>query len=121
MANLIVEDAELGGEGQTEVIEPENVPINKMQLRQVTALLKDIQIIEMDCIGARARGVYGDDSKLDEFQRYKLDLNEMLVKIKGDIKTQKGLENRVGTSTESIKLKRRIKNNLKKLRDYVRN
>jgi len=83
-----------------------------MQLRQVTNLLKDIQIIGMEC-GGRGRGVYGDESKLDEFQRYKLDLNEMLVKIKGDIKTQKGLENRVGTSTESIKLKRRIKNNLK--------
>merc|ERR1712228_560275 len=59
-------------------------------------------------------------SKLDEFQRYKRQLNDILKETKQDIKTKEGIEERVGTNTESIKLKSKIKNNLSEAKSLHR-
>lgn len=57
-------------------------------------------------------GTSDADSKLDDFQRYKVDLNDKLSILKQDISTKKGIEDRFGTTAESIKLKSKIKKNL---------
>eukprot|EP01083_Nonionella_stella_P109588 319729_1 len=84
--------------------------VDKQQLRQITQLIKEIEIIEVECSGKKGRSAA--ESKLDEFQITKLDLNEQLQTIKQDIKTRKGIEERVGTNAETIKLKNKIKSGL---------
>lgn len=82
-------------------------------LRQVGALIKEIEIIEEACVGSQRNN---EESKLDEFQRYKMDLNVVLTKIKQDIKTKDGIEQRIGTNSESIKLKNKITKELESAR-----
>ena len=79
------------------------------QLRYIKELIREIEIIEVECGGEGSKKV---DSTLDHFQRTKLELNEIMKTLKQDIKTQKGIEERVGTNSESIKLKHQITKNL---------
>eukprot|EP01083_Nonionella_stella_P191571 708959_1 len=88
--------------------------IDKHEIRKVNALMKDIEVIEMDCMGTKSNRYA--DSKLDPFQRNKQELTEVLSILKQDIKTKNGIEERVGTNAESIKLKSKIKKNLEAAR-----
>ena len=80
--------------------------LDKAQLRHISSLIKEIEIIEDACGGNRGRSA---KKAGDEFTVCKLELNETLTILKQDIKTKKGIEERVGTNTESIKLKNKIK------------
>ena len=95
-----------------------NMAADKAQLRQISALIKEIEIIEEACTGNKGRN--NKNSKLDEFTQAKLDLNECLATLKQDIKTKKGIEKRVGTNAESIKLKNKIKSNVEEAKRLQR-
>jgi len=79
---------------------------NRANLRALTSLLAEIDVIEEACAGVKGRS--DEDSELDDFQRYKLELNRKLSTLKQDLLTKRGIENRVGTNAESIKLKSKI-------------
>ena len=83
---------------------------DKGQLRTINALMKEIEIIEMECNGKKGRS--NEHGTLDLFQIAKLDLNEKISHLKQDIKTRAGIEERLGTNAESIKLKNKIKTEL---------
>jgi len=83
---------------------------DKAQLRQINALMKEIEIIEIECNGKKGRS--NENGALDTFQIAKLDLNEKIGHLKQDIKTRKGIEERLGTNADSIKLKNKIKTDL---------
>eukprot|EP00486_Rosalina_sp_Unknown_P006355 CAMPEP_0201572382 /NCGR_PEP_ID=MMETSP0190_2-20130828/15592_1 /ASSEMBLY_ACC=CAM_ASM_000263 /TAXON_ID=37353 /ORGANISM="Rosalina sp." /LENGTH=288 /DNA_ID=CAMNT_0047998039 /DNA_START=19 /DNA_END=885 /DNA_ORIENTATION=+ len=91
--------------------------VDKAQLRHISALLKEIEIIEDACGGTRGRK---SQKAGDEFTVCKLELNETLAQLKQDIKTKKGIEERVGTNTESIKLKNKIKSSLEEAKKLQR-
>lgn len=80
--------------------------LNRANLRHLTSLLAEIDLIEVSCAGVKGRS--DEDSELDDFQRYKLDLNQRLFTLKQDLATKRGIEERVGTNAESIKLKTKI-------------
>jgi len=84
--------------------------LTRKNLRIIDSWIHEIETIEVACKGTKGRS--DADSKLDDFQRYKLDLNDKLFVLKQDISTKKGIEDRVGTNAESIKLKSKIKKNL---------
>eukprot|EP01084_Bolivina_argentea_P270210 459407_1 len=86
--------------------------VDKAQLREVNQLLKDVEIIEYNCLGSVGRN--DEESKLDDFQRTKQDLNTTLTTLKQDIKTKTGIEERIGADAESIKLKMKITKNFEK-------
>mmetsp|Transcript_67700 Transcript_67700/g.107451 ORF Transcript_67700/g.107451 Transcript_67700/m.107451 type:complete len:305 (-) Transcript_67700:136-1050(-) len=86
-----------------------SLDMDKAGIRKIDSLMKDIEIIETECIGNKREEA---QSKLDDFQRYKLELNAIILSCKHDIKTKKGIEERVGTNTESLKLKQKIASNL---------
>lgn len=83
---------------------------DKAQLRTINALMKEIEIIEVACNGKKGRS--NANGALDEFQIAKLDLNEKISHLKQDVKTRAGIEERLGTNSESIKLKTKIKSDL---------
>ena len=83
--------------------------MDKTNLRAVDTLIKEVEVIEVACVGSQ-RNQSREESKLDEFQKYKMDLNAVLTKIKRNIKTKQTIEDRIGTNTESIKLKKEISN-----------
>lgn len=93
--------------------------IDKSQLRSINQLIKEIEIIEMECTGNKGRN-NAANSKLDEFQICKLELAEKLATIKQDIKTRKGIEERLGTNAQSIKLKSKIAKNLEEAKKSQR-
>ena len=95
-------------EGDQAAIEERH--LTRKNLRIIDSWIQDIETIEVACKGTKGRS--DADSKLDDFQRYKLDLNDKLSVLKQDISTKKGIEDRVGTNAESIKLKSKIKRNL---------
>jgi len=80
--------------------------MNRANLRALTSLLAEIDVIEEACAGVKGRS--DEDSELDDFQRYKLELNRKLCTLKQDLLTKRGIEDRVGTNAESIKLKSKI-------------
>ena len=82
--------------------------LDRTNLRAVDSLLKDVEVIEVACVGSTRNNQSNEDSKLDEFQQYKMKLNSVITKIKSDIKIKQGIEDRVGTNLESIKLKKSI-------------
>eukprot|EP00484_Ammonia_sp_Unknown_P001470 CAMPEP_0197020874 /NCGR_PEP_ID=MMETSP1384-20130603/1734_1 /TAXON_ID=29189 /ORGANISM="Ammonia sp." /LENGTH=288 /DNA_ID=CAMNT_0042448587 /DNA_START=34 /DNA_END=900 /DNA_ORIENTATION=+ len=91
---------------------------DKATLRNINAMIKEIEIIEEACVGPQARNK--KNSKLDDFQQAKLELAEVLANIKQDVKTRKGIEERVGTNAESIKLKNKIKSNMEEAKRLQR-
>ena len=103
----------------TSIREDRSMDLDKSGIRHINQLIKDIEIIEVECTGATT-GKY-DNSKLDEFQRYKRQLNDILIETKQSIKTKQGIEERLGTNTESIKLKNKIKNNLQEAKRLHKN
>merc|ERR1719410_1149101 len=70
-------------------------------------MIKEIEIIEMECTGKKGRSK--DHIGLDTFQIAKIELNNQISLLKQDIRTKKGMEERLGTNAESIKLKTKIK------------
>mmetsp|Transcript_32265 Transcript_32265/g.52212 ORF Transcript_32265/g.52212 Transcript_32265/m.52212 type:complete len:287 (-) Transcript_32265:233-1093(-) len=91
----------------------------RAQLRHLTALIKEVEIIEDHCAGNKGRSDKKKD--VDEFTRNKLELNEVLTGIKDDVKTRKGIEERLGTNSESIKLKNKIKADLETAKHLQQN
>ena len=83
-------------------------------IRWLNQLMQDVDIIYNGCID----NVDGSDidpslSKLDEFQRTKRKLVELLKTIKIDMKTEDGLVERLGNrTTEAIKMRKQTTNNL---------
>jgi len=107
-------DPRPGPESKEEARALEERHLTRKNLRVIDQWLAEIELIEEACTGTKGRS--DNDSKLDDFQRYKLELNYKLSTLKQDISTKKGIEDRVGTNAESIKLKSRIKKNLEAAR-----
>ena len=83
------------------------------KIRTVNQLVQDVNIIYHDCGGKDIdKDQHDPNEKLDEFQRIKKDLAEIMKLTKSDIRTQKGIEERAGNNSESIKLKHKISKNL---------
>ena len=78
------------------------------KIRTVNQLIQDLNIIYHDCGGKDVEKDDGGDQKLDEFQRTKKELADIMKMTKADIKTQKGIQERVGNNAEAIKLKQKI-------------
>eukprot|EP00485_Elphidium_margaritaceum_P023883 CAMPEP_0202712762 /NCGR_PEP_ID=MMETSP1385-20130828/45113_1 /ASSEMBLY_ACC=CAM_ASM_000861 /TAXON_ID=933848 /ORGANISM="Elphidium margaritaceum" /LENGTH=262 /DNA_ID=CAMNT_0049372891 /DNA_START=75 /DNA_END=860 /DNA_ORIENTATION=- len=83
--------------------------IDNATRRKLDGWIREIEIIEEECAGNKGRT---KRKELDEFTRSKLELNEVLNHIKDDIKTKQGLEERLGETGESVKLKHKIKREL---------
>eukprot|EP01083_Nonionella_stella_P053889 142397_1 len=85
----------------------DSIKVDKTGIRTLSQLIKEVEIIEEACVGRNTRSA--EESKLDEFQLAKLELNDKLALLKQDIKTRRGIEERIGSNAESIKLKAKIK------------
>ena len=85
--------------------------IGTATIRTINQLIQDVNIIYAEC-GGKEGEPREDESKLDEFQRTKRDLAELMSVTKADMKTQNGIQERMGNNAESIKLKQKVARNL---------
>lgn len=79
-------------------------------LRRVEALLREVDIIQTALDGKKP--IDPEKSKLDDFQKQKLELTELLTRIKEDIITKNKIESSLGTNAQSIRIKHTIEKNI---------